>query len=171
VRKFAATLTNISAIIFKIFVILWPISYCFGGWIWFFPAPSVPLPGDFRCSVYQGGIWLFNSKSPMPGNPEFKGDSKSLAFIDGDGRPAVRIQDWQWEFGGAMLSQWTSHGEDREFVGMARDGDMPGIFYRHRQSKVGAWSTLRVSFLYPVFIFRFIPAIRLLHTSALSGMN
>jgi hypothetical protein len=36
---------------------------------------------------------------------------------------------------------------------------------------VGAWSTLRVSFLYPVFIFGFIPAIRLLHTSALSGMN
>ena len=63
-----------------------------------------------------------------------------------------------------MLSQWTSHGEDHEFVGMARDADMPGIFYRHRQSKVGAWSTLRVSFLYPVFIFGFIPAIRLLHT-------
>jgi hypothetical protein len=157
-------LSKLSAIIFGISLILWPISYCLVSKISpLIPAFSVPLLGDFRCSVFNGGLLLFNSERPIPGTPGFKGDSKTHVFIDGDGQRAVRIQDWQWEFGGAMLSQWTSHGEDHEFVGMARDGDMPGIFYRHRQDTENSVSTLRVSFLDPVFIFGFIPAMRLLH--------
>jgi hypothetical protein len=167
-RQFPAILTKISAIIFRICVILWLISYffsyCFVAGNIFFPAPSVPLLGDFRCSVYKGGIWLFNSNFPLPLSPDFKGDSDTWSFLL-DGRPAARIQDWQWKWGGATISQWTFHGEDHEFAGMTRDGDMPGINYRHRQGtkKASSISTLRVSLLYPVFIFGFVPAMRLLH--------
>jgi hypothetical protein len=171
--RFAAILTKISAIIFGLSLILWPISYCFNGTDSLPFPPSVPLPGGFRCSVYHGGIWLFNTVIAVPA--DWKGDSHMWTFKSRarKGRTPVIIQDWQWELGGAKLSQWTYRCEgdgEQEFLMIARDGDAPGIlyrslqyFYQNRQYGNHSALSLRVSFLYPVLIFGFISAMRLLH--------
>jgi hypothetical protein len=156
-RRFAAILTDASGIVFGITAALFPASY-------FFTLVDVdrlaaemisphsfPLPGDFRCAIYDGGIWLFNHEIPYTGGLMYISDDDGRIFYD-HGRRASMIRDWRWELGRAALSQSTFQGEDHEFVAMESKGDIPGISYRHfRWMKALPWFTFTGQFLVSSF--------------------